>query len=63
MATIASINPFPNDVRTAFHSYILDSNYVNRERLSYEKWHRMHVFLDNLLCGTHQSEEFVNWTK
>jgi hypothetical protein len=47
MATIASINPFPNDVRTAFQEYISSDTYNNREQLPYEKWHRMHVFLDN----------------
>ena len=45
-ATIELINPFPNDVRIAFQSYIKDPNYVNRERIPYEKWHRMHEHLD-----------------
>jgi hypothetical protein len=45
--TIASINPFPNDVRIAFQAYIQDPKYINRERIPYEKWHRIHVHLDN----------------
>src|SRR5690242_17083989 len=36
--SIASINPFPNDVRIAFQSYIQGPNYVNRERIPYAKW-------------------------
>jgi hypothetical protein len=49
MATpiIASINPFPNDVRIAFQAYIQDPKYINRERIPYEKWHRIHRHLDN----------------
>jgi hypothetical protein len=31
----ASINPFTNDVRIAFQSYIQGPNYVNRERIPY----------------------------
>jgi hypothetical protein len=46
-AIVALINPFPNDVRIAFQSYIQAPKYVNRERIPYEKWHRMHVHLDN----------------
>jgi len=45
-AAIALINPFPNDVRIAFQSFIEGPNYVNRERILYDKWHRMHVHLD-----------------
>ncbi|KFY96373.1 hypothetical protein V500_02472, partial [Pseudogymnoascus sp. VKM F-4518 (FW-2643)] len=45
--TIASINPFPNDVRIAFQAYTQDPKYINRERIPYEKWHRIHVHLDN----------------
>jgi hypothetical protein len=36
IATVASINPFPNDVRLAFQSCIQDPDYTNRERLPYE---------------------------
>ena len=45
--TIASVNPFPNDVRNAFQAYIKDPGYINQERIPYEKWRRMHIFLDN----------------
>ena len=45
-AVIASINPFPNDVRIAFQSYIQSPDYINRERVPYEKWNRMHIHLD-----------------
>jgi hypothetical protein len=45
--TIASINPFPNDVRFQFQSYIQDPDHVNRERIEYEKWRQLHIFLDN----------------
>jgi hypothetical protein len=34
MATIASINPFPNDVCAAFEAYISSTTYYNREQLS-----------------------------
>ena len=47
MTTIASINPFPNDVRTAFEAYISSPAYYNREQLLYEKWHQMRVILQN----------------
>jgi hypothetical protein len=47
MATIGSINPFPNDVHTAFEEYINSNTYHNREQLPYEKWHQMHVLLDD----------------
>jgi hypothetical protein len=45
-AIVASINPFPNEVRIAFQSYIQGPDYVNRERIPYEKWNRMHLHLD-----------------
>ncbi|KIN08866.1 hypothetical protein OIDMADRAFT_48707 [Oidiodendron maius Zn] len=45
-AVIASINPFPNDVRIAFQSYVQGPGYINRERVPYEKWNRIHVHLD-----------------
>jgi hypothetical protein len=47
MATIASINPFPHDVRTAFEAYMSSTTYYNREQFTHEKWHRMHTILDN----------------
>jgi transposase len=47
MATIASINPFPNDVRTAFEAYISSPTYSNREQLSYNKWDDIHTILRN----------------
>ena len=46
-AIVASINPFPSDIRAAFQSYIQAPKYVNRERIPYEKWHQMHIHLDN----------------
>jgi aspartyl/asparaginyl beta-hydroxylase (cupin superfamily) len=45
-AIVASINPFPNEVRIAFQAYIQGPNYINRERIPYEKWNRMHLHLD-----------------
>jgi hypothetical protein len=47
-AIVASINPFPNDVRITFQSYIQNPNYINRERIPYQKWNRIHVHLDTL---------------
>ncbi len=38
---IASINPFPNDVRHAFQAYIQDFAYVNRERIVDSKQHQI----------------------
>ena len=45
MATITAINPFPNDVRAAFDSYIKSPQYCNRERVPYAKWCQMRIFL------------------
>jgi hypothetical protein len=45
--SIASINPFPNDVRIAFQSYIQGPNYVNQERIPYAKWRQLHIFINN----------------
>ncbi len=45
-ATIASINPFPNDIRIAFQSFIRGPGYINRERIDYAKWRQLHIFLD-----------------
>ena len=49
MATNAAINPFPNDVRAAFDSYITSPQYSrrNRERIPYERWCQMCKFLTN----------------
>lgn len=44
---IASINPFPNVVRTAFQAYIQGIGYINRERIEYSKWRQLHFFLDD----------------
>jgi hypothetical protein len=40
MATIAAINPFPNDVHAAFDSYIKSPWYSrrNREQIPLAKW-------------------------
>jgi hypothetical protein len=47
IATVTSINPFPNDARLAFQSYIQDPDYINRERIPYAKWRQMHIFIDD----------------
>lgn len=47
IATVTSINPFPNDTRLAFQSYIQDPDYINRERIPYTKWRQMHIFIDD----------------
>jgi hypothetical protein len=44
--TITSINPFPNDVRTAFQTYIQSGGYINRERIPYAKWRQLHIFIN-----------------
>ena len=46
-ATIASINPFPRDVRNAFQDYIQDPQYNNRKHIPYPKWRRIYIFLDD----------------
>ena len=46
-AVIASVNPFPNDIRNAFQSFIQSPNYINRERIAYAKWRQLHLFLDD----------------
>ena len=46
-ATIESINPFPNDVRTAYQAYIQSPQYSNRERIEYSKWRQLHFFIDD----------------
>ena len=43
----ALINPFPNDVRSAFKAYIESPTYTNRERIEYTKWRQLHILLDN----------------
>ena len=47
--TIAHINPFPQDVRTAFQTYIHSFSYVNRERLDYLKYQQLLLYLQNPL--------------
>jgi len=42
---VASINPFPNDVRVIFQEYLQSDKYTNRESIPYKKWNQMHVFL------------------
>jgi hypothetical protein len=44
---ITSINPFPNDVCTAFQAYIQDPHHVNWERIPYSKWQQMHLFIND----------------
>jgi hypothetical protein len=53
-AKIASINPFPNDVRIAFDEYINSTNYINRERIEFNTWHQLHVYIEypNLKTAT-----------
>jgi predicted metal-dependent phosphoesterase TrpH len=47
MATVASINLFPNYVRTASEAYSSSITYHNREQLSYDKWDQMCTILRN----------------
>ena len=44
-AIVASINPFPVDVRIAFQSYIQSPHYINQGRIPYQKWNRVQVTL------------------
>jgi hypothetical protein len=60
MATIALINPFPNDVRTAFETYISSSTYYNREQLSHAKWSQMRTILQNITTYTPSNQESSN---
>jgi hypothetical protein len=45
MATITLINPFLNDVHTAFKAYISSTTYYNRKQLSYDKWEHICIIL------------------
>lgn len=47
--TIAQINPFPQDVRTAFQTYIHSLSYINRERMDYLKYCQLLYYLQNPL--------------
>ncbi|RFU28623.1 hypothetical protein B7463_g7723, partial [Scytalidium lignicola] len=47
MATVESINPFPNDVRFAFEELITAEDYINHQRITPQHWQRIHVFVDN----------------
>lgn len=58
MATIGSINPFPSDVQRAFKAYISSDTYYNRERISYEKLHRMRIILNNPLLKPEDRDGF-----
>jgi hypothetical protein len=60
MATIASINPFPNDVRTAFEAYISSSTYYNREQLSHAKWSQIRTILENPTAYIPYNRETTN---
>jgi hypothetical protein len=60
MATIALINPFPNDVRTAFEAYISSTTYYNREQLPYEKWDQMRTILYDLTAFKLTDKESMN---
>lgn len=60
MATIASINPFPNDVRTAFEAYISNTTYYNREQLSPTKWDCIRTILHNLTAFKLTDKESMN---
>jgi hypothetical protein len=48
MATVALINPFPNDVRSAFKAYISNTTYYNCKQLLYTKWDQICIILCNL---------------
>ena len=54
---IASINPFPHDVRTAFQAYIQDPSYINRERIEYSKWRQLHFYLNDPTMKLNTQEE------
>jgi hypothetical protein len=45
--TIAQINPFPQDVRTAFQAYIHSFTYSNSERIDYSKYRQLLLYLQN----------------
>ncbi|KFY03974.1 hypothetical protein V490_00036 [Pseudogymnoascus sp. VKM F-3557] len=60
MTTIASINPFPYDVRTAFEAYSNSTTYYNREQFSPEKLHYMHKILEDPSAYISQNKEAVN---
>jgi hypothetical protein len=60
MATIASINPFPNDVRTAFEAYISSSTYYNREQLPHAKWSLIRTILENPTAYIPYNRETTN---
>jgi hypothetical protein len=44
---ISPTEPFPLHVKRAFMDVILSDDYVNRERMSHDKFVRIQVFLDN----------------
>jgi hypothetical protein len=58
MATIALINPFPHDVRTAFEAYISNTTYYNREQPT--KWRSMLIILNNPEAYIPHNKEGVN---
>lgn len=60
MATIASINPFPHDVRTAFEAYINSTTYHNRELFSDEKQSCMRTILEDIAAYIPLNKEAVN---
>jgi hypothetical protein len=47
MAAITAINPFPNEVWSAFDTFIHGPTYSNREQILYEQWQQMHFFINN----------------
>ena len=47
MDNTTSIVPFPNDVRTAFQTYVQGISYINRERIEYSKWRQLHFYLND----------------
>ena len=57
MAAITTINPFLNDVRTAFKTFIHTANYRNRERILYKRWRQMHFFIDDPTLKPKDNEE------
>lgn len=60
MATIASINPFPHDLRTAFEAYTSSTTYSNREQFTNDKWHQMRCILDNPAAFIPHNKESSN---
>jgi hypothetical protein len=60
MATIALINPFPHNVRTAFKAYMSSTTYYNHKQFTHEKWHYMYVILNDPTTYIPYNKESLN---